>query len=169
MPKEKPSFEYVESQLRKKTFGVLGTVDSKNRPHSTGILYGVAPKEYPFTLYIGTSKKYRKTKNIQNNPGVSFVVTFPHYYLRFAPASVVQFQGKAEILPFDDPVGRAAFQTSRILRMSLDTEIDHSDLVFIKIIPDSKIFCYGVGIGLMELMRNPHESDYSVFVPEERR
>lgn len=41
MAKDRFSFESVEKEVRKKTFGVLSTIDSKGRPHSTGIIFGV--------------------------------------------------------------------------------------------------------------------------------
>jgi len=168
MAKQKKPFSYIGAQLRKKDFGILGTIDSKDRPHSTGILYGVAPKENPFAIYVLTGTNFRKTKNIQNNPAVSFVVPFPHYYMRFIPASVVQFQGTGEILPFDDSGGQASFQSSRMLRMNLEVDMAAEEMVFIRIVPNRKLFCYGVGIGMLSLMKNPHTAEYTVKVPEER-
>ncbi len=41
------TFEYVEAAVRKKTFGVLTTIDGEGRPHSTGVLYGVSPPASP--------------------------------------------------------------------------------------------------------------------------
>ena len=169
MAKQKKPFSYIEAQLRKKNFGILGTIDSKDRPHSTGILYGVAPEDNPFSLYVLTGRDYRKTKNIQNNPAVSFVVPFPHYYLRFVPASVIQFQGTAEIVPFGDSAGQSSFQSSRMLRMDLDADVVDEEKVFIRIVPDGKLFCYGVGIGLLALYKEKHTSGYTVKVPDDRR
>ncbi len=162
-------FDYVASQMMKKSFGILGTVDEKDRSHSTGILYGIAPDPHPFHFYIATEAKYKKTRNIRSNPNVSFVVTFPHFYLRFVPANVVQFQGKADILPLDDPVGVETFQQSRILSMALETEIDAEDLVFIRIVPNKKLFVHGLGIGIMEMRKDPTVGRYNVEIPDNRR
>ena len=118
------SFDFVEKEVRKKSFGVLTTIDSKGRPHSTGIIYAVGPQEKPFALYSISGSQYAKVRNIKRNPNVSLVVTFPHYWVRFAPASYVMFRGMAEILPDDDVNGRWAMSQSRIGRMNLQTDAD---------------------------------------------
>ncbi|MDF1539519.1 MAG: pyridoxamine 5'-phosphate oxidase family protein [Candidatus Thorarchaeota archaeon] len=138
-------FEYIEKQLRKKSFGVISTIDSKGRPHSTGVIYTIAPKPNPFHFYIVTGVEYRKAKYIEANPNVAFMVTFPHYWLRFVPANVVHFQGKADILPFEDSIGRESFMQNRISRMNLNTETD-DEIIFIRIKPSKKLNVYGLGI-----------------------
>jgi nitroimidazol reductase NimA-like FMN-containing flavoprotein (pyridoxamine 5'-phosphate oxidase superfamily) len=161
-------FEFVEKHVRKKSFAVFSTIDSKGRPHSTGILYGVAPKSARFALYILAGTKYVKVRNVQRNPNVSLVVTFPHYYIRFAPASYVMFRGTAEILPSSDPTAREAFSSQRILRMNLNTDMDEHEMVFIKITPEPRVVCYGLGIGIMEMRGDHTNAGYSVVIPEGR-
>ncbi|MFX1367951.1 MAG: pyridoxamine 5'-phosphate oxidase family protein [Promethearchaeota archaeon] len=169
MPKERFSFDFLEKEIRKKTFGVLTTIDPKGRPHSTGILYGVSPPASKFCFYIVTGKKYAKTRNIKRNPNVSLVVTFPHYYIRFAPASYAMFRGTAKILPFDTKEGRWAFQQKRILRMAENTDPEElADAVFIKLNPEPVVFCFGIGFGLMELRSSHTTGDYKVIIPPER-
>ncbi|UCE09273.1 MAG: pyridoxamine 5'-phosphate oxidase family protein [Candidatus Thorarchaeota archaeon] len=170
MMEERFSFEFVEKQIRKKTFGVLSTIDKKGRPHSTGVLYGVSPPESSFALYVIVGEDYVKTKNVRRNPNVSLVVTFPHYWVRFAPAAYVRFRGTAEILPLDDPDGQWAFQQQRILRMAERTELSEDEAaVFIKINSEPTIFCYGLGLSLMEFRRTHTEAGYRVKIPENRR
>lgn len=162
-------FDLIEKQIRKKTFGVLTTIDSKGRPHSTGILYGVSPPESDFALYFMTMNQYKKVHNIQKNPMVSFVITFPHYYLRFVPDNYLMLRGTAEIHPFDDPDGQWAFQQKRILRMNM--KVPHEvlrDAVFIKMRPEPTIFCFGVGYGLMDIARHMDEVMYKVTIPDVR-
>ena len=118
------TFEFVEKKVRKKTFGVLTTIDSKGRPHSTGIIYAVGSPEKHFALYSIVGEKYAKVRNIKRNPNVSLVVTFPHHWIRFAPASYVMFRGTAEILPDDDADGRWAMSQTRIERMNLQSEAE---------------------------------------------
>lgn len=165
------SFEFVEKQVRKKTFGVITTIDSKGRPHSTGIIYAVGPPEKPFALYSIAGTNYVKIRNIRRNPHVSLVVTFPHYWVRFAPASYVMFRGTAEILPDDDVNGRWAMSQTRIGRMNLQTDADELgvEFVYIKITPEPTIFCYGLGYGLMEQRGNRTNVGYKVTIPEDRR
>ena len=162
-------FEYIEKQLRKKRFGVISTIDSKGRPHLTGTIYAIALEPHPFHFYMLTDAKYRKVKNIEANPNVAFMVTYPHYWLRFVPASVVYFQGKADILPLDDSIGREAFSQSRMTRKNLETEYEDGELVFIRIKPPKKLNVYGVGIPIMKMRGDHTNVRYKVTVPEEKR
>ncbi len=166
--KKRFDFDFVEREIRKKTFGVLSTIDSKGRPHSTGILFGLSSPDEPFRIYMLASKDYQKVKNIQRDPRVSFVITFPHFYVRFAPASYVMFRGVAEIIPFEDGSAKRAFQAKRILRMNLNSGYDEKDIVFISVKPERRVVCYGLGYSIMDL-RNQHTgADYRVFIPEDR-
>ena len=165
------SFDFVESQVRKKTFGVLSTIDSKGRPHSTGIIYAVGSPDSPFALYSIVGVKYAKVRNINQNPKVSLVVTYPHYWIRFAPASYVMFRGTAEIIPDSDPGGRWAMSQTRIGRMNLQTDAEElgMEFAYIKITPEPTVFCYGLGFGLMEQRKEHANLEYKVTIPEERR
>jgi hypothetical protein len=42
------------------------------------------------------------------------------------------------------------------------------EVVFIKIKPDRKIFCYGLGMGVRELQKDVESGSYTVMIPEER-
>jgi nitroimidazol reductase NimA-like FMN-containing flavoprotein (pyridoxamine 5'-phosphate oxidase superfamily) len=170
MTKTKYSFEFVEQKIRQKSFAVFSTVDEKGIPHSTGILYAVSPPQAEFLLYILTEKKYKKVHNLEKSPFVSMVIPFPHHLLHFIPSSCIQFQGVAEILPYTDTEALNAFKHGkRILRMNLEQpdrlEIASQNLVFIKVNPRKKIFCYGVGVGLLTLMKDIEKGVYSVNVP----
>ncbi|MFX1481955.1 MAG: pyridoxamine 5'-phosphate oxidase family protein [Promethearchaeota archaeon] len=171
MATKKISFESVEEAIRKKTFGVLTTIDSKVRPHSTGIIYSVGPPDSLFALYIITGAKYAKVRNIKGNPNVSLVVTFPHYWVRFAPASYVMFRGTAELVPYTDQDAQWAMAQTRIGRMNLQTEAEDSqvDFVFIKITPEPRVFCYGLGYSLMDLRGDHTAASYRVTIPKNRR
>jgi hypothetical protein len=164
------TFKFVEEKVRKKTFGVLTTIDKKGRPHSTGIIYAMGHPEKPFALYSIVDANYAKVKNIKRNPNVSLVVTFPHYWIRFAPASYVMFRGTAEILPGDDPDGNWAMSKIRIGRMNLqtDTEALGVEYAYIKISPEPTVFCYGVGFGVMEMRKDHTNLGYKVTIPEDR-
>ncbi|MFX1274736.1 MAG: pyridoxamine 5'-phosphate oxidase family protein [Promethearchaeota archaeon] len=173
MTKKSFSFEFIEKNMRKKTFGILSTVDSDGKSQSTGILYAVSPPSSKFSLYVLTDKRYKKVQNILKNASVSFVIPFPHYVLRFVPASCVQFQGNAKILPINNKDAQEAFTNShKMLKMNLDQvnklEMDKEETVFIKIVPSSKISCYGLGISMMQLRKNIEIGSYAVNVPQER-
>ncbi len=168
----KQTFKYVENKIRQKTFGVLSTVSPKGRPHSTGILYGVSPPESKFALYAVTSKSYVKVRNIRSNPFISFLIPFPHYYIRFAPSLSVYFQGEAELVPLENPEPNEVFRKDRFLRRMLEGALQsewQDSMTFIKIKPSKKIICYGLGINILKLRNSHAKGQYSVIIPKDRR
>jgi Pyridoxamine 5'-phosphate oxidase len=166
------SFDYVEKQLRKKNFGILSTVTPEGRPHSVGVVYAVAPSDQPFCLYLITRPVLKKARNIHDNPNVSFVVPFPHYLFRSIPPRCIQFQGKVEALPIDDPLVIKAFQSSIVLKRSMEHSLRLGESIFVRIVPDKKIFCFGIGASLLKFLiasQNRNLGNYYVVVPENRR
>lgn len=165
------SFTLVEKQMRKKTFGIISTISTKNFPHSTGVVFGMSPPQSQLFFYILTGKNYAKTNYIRKNPNVAFTIPFPHYYFRFTPASTVTFQGKAGIIPINDLDAINVFKSKRILKMILPTKDDVDELnedVFIRIRPSGTFFCYGVGYGILDIARNISNVAYSVDLPKNR-
>jgi nitroimidazol reductase NimA-like FMN-containing flavoprotein (pyridoxamine 5'-phosphate oxidase superfamily) len=168
MPENRPDFSFVEAQLRRKTFGVLSTISPGGSLQTTGILYGVSPPDSRLRLYLFTERSYLKVRNISRNPEVAFLVPYPHHLLPFVPASCISLQGTAEIVSVDDPEGREAFAVGRILRSNLEHASSMEEAVFIRIRPKRRVHCYGIGIGLMEIARNPSEAGYSLEIPSHR-
>ena len=165
----KHTFEFIEKHVRKKTFGVFTNIDSKGRPHSTGVLFGIAPPQSKFALFSVVGTNHQKTKNVRRNPNVSLVVPFPHHFLRFVPDNYVMFRGTAGFTNLDDADFHWAFQQRRILRMSLESEeIDSENAVVIRLTPEPKVFVYGLGLSMMDLRKVHTEGSYSVIIPEHR-
>lgn len=164
------TFSFVEKQIRTKTFGVLTTLNKDGTPHATGILYGVAPPSSKFVLFCLTSKEYKKVRNIKLNPNVSFLIPFPHYYVRFAPSSTVTFQGKADFIKVDNTEIQEIFTKKRVLKLIIE-EIQQGkqeSMTFIRIKPNPKVLCYGLGYNVFK-MRNAHgQGGYSVIIPQDR-
>jgi nitroimidazol reductase NimA-like FMN-containing flavoprotein (pyridoxamine 5'-phosphate oxidase superfamily) len=158
----------VEEYIRKKDFGILGSISHDGKPHSTGILYGVSPPGEKFYLYILTGKNYKKAKNVAKNPHVSIVIPFPHHILRFIPAPCIQFQAKAEIIPRTDEKARVCFQRNRILRKTLKQAYENENIVFLKIIPEKIIFGHGIGISMRDLRRDETRGSFKSLIPAER-
>ncbi len=159
------TFTQVESAVRKKTFAVLTTIGPEGRPHSTGVLYGIAPPSSPFALFVLTLETYVKVRNVRANPTASLAVTFPHRIMSFVPASCATFHGRIDVVPIDDPDGLWAFDQHRILRdnmTSLDGGTGHA--VFLKLVPEPKVLCYGLGIGLREMRKHREQLGYSVSI-----
>ena len=169
MDDSKFTFDFIEKHIRKRNFGVFTNIDSKGRPHSTGVLFGVAPPQSKFALFSVVGTNHQKAKNVRNNPNVSLVVPFPHHFLRFVPDNYVMFRGKAEFTNLDDADFRWAFKQRRILRMSLESEeLDSDNAVVIRLTPEPKVFVYGLGLSMMELRKAHTEGSYSVMIPDHR-
>lgn len=134
------------------------------------MLYGVAPPQSHFALYMLSVEGAAKVRNIRRNPKTSLVVTFPHHYLRFVPANYTMFRGTSEIVPFDDLNGQWAFRQHRILRFNITSasEETRQNGVFIKLVPEPKLFCYGLGMSIMEIRKSHETGSYSVRIPEVR-
>ena len=172
MSKKIPNFEFIKKELRKKTYGILSTIDQNGNSHSTSIVYAVSPPESKFALYILTEKHYKKVKNVENNNSISFVIPFTHHFLRFVPANCVQFQGNGEIVPYNNSEAQQAFINGpKILKMNIKQvgkmNSENEDPVFIKILPKKNLYCYGVGLSLMELRKNIESGSYSVLIPQD--
>lgn len=165
MPQPAPSFDFVEAQVRKKTFGILTTIDAQGQPHSTGVLYGVAPPVATFALFVLTLDRYAKVRYIRENPRVTLAITFPHRILSFVPANCVTFRGDASIVPFSDSDGVWAFRQRRILRSNVTSVAENGVPVFIRIEPDERVLCYGLGISLNQIRKDHTSAGYKVRVP----
>lgn len=167
MNKKKFSLTFIEKKIREKSFGVLSTVSPKGWAQSTGVLYGVSDPSVDLKLYILTGRDYKKTQNILLNSHVSFIITYPHYYFRFAPASTIQFQAEAKILPVTNEFALQSFKKKKALRMTIDWTDDDEEkdhLVFFELQPLRRYNCYGVGYSIMELARNAENASYQVAI-----
>ena len=167
------TFAYIEKLLRRKNFGVLTTITPEGKPHSVGVVYAVSPPSQPFSIYLITRLVLKKARNIHNNPNVSFVVPFPHYVFRTVPPACIQFQGKAELISIDNSIAMKAFQSSIVLRRSMIHSIDLGDeSTFIRIVPDDKIFSFGIGARIWQFLlrsQNKNLGNFYVTVNEYRR
>ncbi|MFX1512457.1 MAG: pyridoxamine 5'-phosphate oxidase family protein [Promethearchaeota archaeon] len=170
MSEQQFTFSFVERQIRNKTFGVLTTLNQDRTPHTTGILYGVSPTSSKFALYCLTSIEYKKARNIKRNPNVSFLIPFPHYYIRFAPSSTVTFQGEADFVGVNDPEIQDIFSKKRILRLIIKEiqQGEQESLTFIRIKPNPKVLCYGLGYNVFKLRKSHARGAYSVMIPPDR-
>ncbi len=167
MPERTLPFDYVEKQLRRRNFGIIGTVTPDGRSHSTSVIYAVSRPGGNLALYVVTGVHHRKTRNIRVNPNVSFVVPVPYRVLSFVPARCIQFLGTADLLPITDMEGRASFRRSRILRMVLRlSEKDEENAVFIRITPDRQVFGYGLKMGMRELIKDLDKGQFSAEIPD---
>jgi uncharacterized protein YhbP (UPF0306 family) len=151
--------ESLISELRKHNFGVLGTVSRRGRPQATGVVYCTSAKGNPLALYVMTARETKKVRNIMRNPNVSFVVTIPRTIFTFAPMNCIQFQGNAIILEAQDIEALKSFRSTRMGRMFLGmfekmSPEETGTVCFVKIIPHSIIHTFGIGISMIDMLRN---------------
>lgn len=160
-------FKYVEKQLRKKKFGFLGTITPDGRAHVAGVMYSVSPPGKKLKFYVITGATVKKAKNIKQKSQISFAIPFPHYLIRFAPDFCIQFQGQAEILPFNDPEGQEAIKNQRIMKRMLERiPLDTTNEIIIRIIPDEKIHGFGLGMSIFKLLKNIESGRFIAKIPD---
>ena len=135
--------------IRKRSFATLATTSTAQRPHVAGVLY----KAIGTTLYINTLRSSRKARNIASNPHAA--MTIPVRRLPVGPASTVHFQGIAEILDLDHPDIVALLADGRLKSLSSHGELDEPGSCFLRITPGSRILTHGLGMSLVELIRDP--------------
>ena len=149
-------------------------VDKDNKPNSTGMWYVISPPDSKFAFYMNTRQKSKKIRNIMQNPNVSFIVPFPHHFLRIIPSSTIEFRGIAKVLPLDSAEAISGFNEKYLLRKGLEKytkekqDSDDTDNVFVKIIPNNKVFCFGIGLSLLELKNNHEKGIFTVLIPSKR-
>ncbi|MFX1388292.1 MAG: pyridoxamine 5'-phosphate oxidase family protein [Promethearchaeota archaeon] len=143
----------VRNILRKKNWLVLGTVDDKNVPHSSVVVY----QSDGNVIYCMTGKNTLKARNIRANNKVSITLPFRKSFLHKilpAPPAELHFTAEAEIKPFDDEEARKIF--SKYLKYQVNAE-NLEDSIWIKVTPSKRIVTYGVGIKLLQ-MRKPEKA-----------
>ncbi len=143
----------VRKIFRKKNWLVLGTVDDKNVPHSSVVVY----QSDGHVIYCMTGKNTLKARNIRVNSKVSVTLPFRKNFLHKivpAPPAELHFTAEAEIKPFDDEEARNIFSKYLKYQENIDNQEEN---IWIKITPSSKIVTYGVGIPLFK-MRKPEKA-----------
>ncbi len=147
----------VRKHFRKNMWLVLATVNEKQQPQSSLVIYQSDGQE----LYVQTGKITVKAKNIMKNNKVS--VTIPIYKNFFhmllpAPPAEIHFKGTAEILPFEDEYAREVWK--KYLKHELPDELK-AESIWIKITPAKKVNTYGLGVKLLN-MRDPTKAKKTV-------
>ena len=168
------TFDLVVKELRKRSFGVLGTVTKDGRPHSVGIAYGVSLPGAPFEIYVMTRRHLQKARNIAANPNVSLVVPLTRRLLWFLPPPCIQLQGQAEILDRKDETGTKAFEAFFMGRQILGKYEEsyrrgETRTCFLRITPGPEIFTYMVGYPVWEMSKRMESGSGMVEIPIDRR
>lgn len=145
-----PGLDQVVKAIAKRSFCMLATVSPSGRPHVAGVLY----QAIGTTLYVNMSREGRKGRNIVENPHVA--VSIPIRRLPVGgPPSTVQFQGRAELLGFDDPDIVRMVGAGELKNITSHGELDYPDGCFVRITPLRRMTTYGLGMSLLKLIRDP--------------
>lgn len=143
----------VRKIIRKKNWLVLSTIDNKNIPHSSVVVY----QSDGYVIYCVTGKTTLKARNIRTNNKVSVTLPFRKNFFHKiipAPPAELHFTAEAEIKPFEDTEARKIF--SKYLKYQENVE-NQDETIWIKITPSNRIATYGVGIKLLK-MRKPEKA-----------
>jgi len=138
----------ITKLLEKNSFCILSTTSLDGKPHAVGVIYSAKELD----IYIQSGRQTKKVRNISKNPHVAVVIPIP-YIFRFIPPRVIQFQGRAEILPVTNPKANEVYKW-RI--------IDEADGCFIHIRPHRKIWTQGIGMSFIERARHPEKSGRTI-------
>ena len=134
---DKHLLRLVVDFLRRHSYCTLATSDGRS-PHASVVLYASKGLE----LYFFTGSDTKKIRNITKNPRVAVAVE-GRKFLVFPQA--VEMQGRAEVLPRDDPeAGRVYFSRLRMEHKIAKRIYDKYDVRWVKIVPD-RIFTYRIG------------------------
>lgn len=135
--------------ISRNSFCTLATSSAVNRPHVAGVIYVMVDG----VLYINTLESSFKVRNIRQNPRVA--VSIPARKLPFFPPFCVQFQGIADVLTVDDAALSGLLDAGRLKRISSHGELEQPGSCFIRVIPARNVTTFGLGVPLMQMMRDP--------------
>lgn len=139
----------IRQAIRKQSFATIATSSAEGRPHAAGVLYAMSADR----LYVSTMRSSRKARNVLANPDVA--LTIPVRRAPIGPPSSVIFQATAKVIELDDPKLRAAAATGDLKAVTGHGELVLPGGVFIAIDLPPKVVTYGLGMSLLDLIRNP--------------
>jgi hypothetical protein len=142
--------ELIRKEMSKRTFLTLATASQEMRPHVVGLRYVMIGD----ALYVTMHDDSVKARNIGANPRVA--VCIPAKKVPLFPPFVVQFQGTATLLPVTDQRIQNLFAAGR-LKGIISAKDFHEDpkTTFARIVPNKRVFSYGLGVSLLQIVRQP--------------
>ena len=161
------TLEDLTRLIAKRNFCVLATQGSRG-PHVAGVGYFARGLD----IYIPTSAKTAKARNVRRNPHVAVHIAVP-WPLIPAPPRSIQFRGTAEILPIDDANANAALDRGsavmhRVFRRLLknaDTDT-WGESIWLHVHPTGRIETFMVGVPMTTMFRDATKAMLHFDVPE---
>lgn len=158
----RPPVEVVRRAISKRSFCTLATTSPRGRSHAAGVLYATVDD----VLYVSTTASSRKARNVEANPLVA--VCIPIRRLPVGPPSSVQFQGRAELLALDDREVLALAGDGRLKAVTSHGELELPGGCFLRITPNGRLLTYGLGMSVLQLLRDPLAAAGVVDLPTSR-
>ena len=160
-PASRTSPEKLRRILTKRHFCTLATASADGSPHIVGVAY----QYIDGYLYMATGAYSKKARNIKANYRVAVHIPVRQYPV--GPPWSVQFQGTASVLDRDDPEIVRLLEAGRLKRITQFGVLKEPDVCFLKIKPARKIHTYGLGLSLVEVIRDLAHGDRTVVLDEQ--
>ncbi len=162
------TLEDLTRLIAKRNFCVLATQGARG-PHVAGVGYFAQKLD----IYIPTSVKTAKARNVRRNSNVAVHIPVP-WPLVPAPPGSIQFRGNAEILPIDDTNANAALDKGlmvmrRVFRRLLERADTQTwgESIWIHVRPKGRIETFMVGVPSTTIFREEKKALLHFDVPDE--
>jgi hypothetical protein len=142
--------------IARKSFCTLATVSSELRPHVVGVRYVMIGG----ALYVTMFDESVKSRNIQQNSRVAVCIPVRKY--PFGPPFAVQFQAQANLLSRTDPRIVDLFNAGRLKGIISKKDYDDPHTCFARIQLPHRVSTYGLGVSLLQIIREPTSAIRSV-------
>lgn len=149
--------------LAGRSFCSLATATRDGTPHIVGIMY----KFVNGHLYFATGTSTKKARNIKDNPNVAVHISSRRYIIPVGPPDSLQFSGTAQILSRDDPEIVSLLNAGKLKTITGFGVLKEPDLCFLKIKPSRTIRTYGIGVPLLQFLRDVANADRTVVLNEQ--
>ena len=140
----------------------LATSTRDGAPHVVGIMY----KFVNGHLYFATGFSTKKARNIKQNPNVAIHIFVRRYIVPVGPPDSLQFSGAAQVLSRDDPEIVALLNAGKLKTITGFGVLKEPDLCFLKVKPSGTMHTYGIGIPLLQFLRNVADADRTVVLSD---
>jgi nitroimidazol reductase NimA-like FMN-containing flavoprotein (pyridoxamine 5'-phosphate oxidase superfamily) len=151
-PATRTTPEKLLRTIAKRHFCTLATASASGAPHIAGVTY----QYLDGYLYVATAAYSKKARNIRANPRVAVHIPVRQYPV--GPPWSVQFQGTCSVLDPEDGEIVRLLESGKLKSITrLGVLEKEPDGCFLKIKPARKIQTYGLGLSLIEVIRDlPH-------------
>jgi general stress protein 26 len=152
----------VQKIIAGRSFCSLATATRDGKPHIVGIMY----KFVNGHLYFATGTSTKKARNIKDNPNVAIHISVRRYTVPVGPPDSLQFSGTAQILSREDPEIVSLLNAGKLKSITGFGVLKEPDLCFLKIKPSRTMHTYGIGVPLLQFLRDVANADRTVVLSE---